>query len=204
MPSQEGNNFVFPRVFTRMAWSLQRESSGKRHGKRQRQGKNHFVIYYSNKDNSNFPNLPQRDKQINHNINISFNFIDYMVLFVFVSLDQHFSAEGLLWIVDSILMGQTKLPIIPPLILWTCTQNFCQFCDHLELIYQDNNGMGGIHGIQLIKCYPQFNVVDYPLETANGIQQWLINRQKRLKLWQNRMYHHGICQSWFSEEKVSI
>ena len=127
-----------------------------------------------------------------------------MVLFVFVSLDQHFSAEGLLWIVDSILMGQTKLPIIPPLILWTCTQNFCQFCDHLELIYQDNNGMGGIHGIQLIKCYPQFNVVDYPLETANGIQQWLIDRQKRLKLWQNRMYHHGICQSWFSEEKVSI
>ena len=130
MPSQEGNNFVFPRVFTRMAWSLQRESSGKRHGKRQRQGKNHFVIYYSNKDNSNFPNLPQRDKQINHNINISFNFIDYMVLFVFVSLDQHFSAEGLLRIVDSISMGQTKLPLIPLLILWTCTQNFCQFCDH--------------------------------------------------------------------------
>ena len=31
--------------------------------------------------------------------------------------------------------------------------------------------MGGIHGIQLIKYYPQFNVVDYPLETANGIQQ---------------------------------
>ena len=65
-------------------------------GKAQGNIKNHFVVYYSNKDNSNFPNLPQRDKQINHNIDISFNFTDNMVLFVFVSLDQHFSAEGLL------------------------------------------------------------------------------------------------------------
>ena len=40
--------------------------------------KNQFVIYYSYKDNANFPNL-QRDKQINHNIKISFNFIDYSV-----------------------------------------------------------------------------------------------------------------------------
>ena len=58
--------------------------------------KNNFVIYYSNKDNSTFPNLPQRDKQIIESHKISLNFIDYMVLFVFVSLDQHFSAEGLL------------------------------------------------------------------------------------------------------------
>ena len=42
--------------------------------------------------------------------------------------------------------------------------------------------MGGIQRIQLTNCCPQFNVIDYPLETDNGIQQWLINRQKRLKL----------------------
>lgn len=65
-------------------------------GKAQGNIKNHFVIYYSNKDNSNFPNLPRRDEQIIESHKISLNFIDYMVLFVFVSLDQHFSAEGLL------------------------------------------------------------------------------------------------------------
>ena len=164
-----------------------------------------FVIYYSNKDNSKFPNLPQREKQINHNINISFNLI-YRLYGAFCICQ--FGPAFLSWKIASNswqhFNGANKITYHPSSNLMDLHPKFLPILWSLEWIYQDHNGMEGIHRIQLIKCCPQFNVVDYPLETANGIQQWLINRQKRLKLWKNRMYHHGICKSWFSEEKVSI
>lgn len=111
---------------------------------------------------------------------IQFNFIDYSVYGAFCICQ--FGPAFLSWRIAlnswQHFNGANKIIYHPPSNLMDLHPKFLPILWSLELIYQDNNGMGGIQGIQLINCCPQFNVVDYPLETDNGSQQRLIDRQK--------------------------
>lgn len=155
MPSWEGNNFVFPRVFTCMAWSFQRLSSRET---------SRIILSFTIATKTTLPSpiYHRGTKQITHDINISFNFIGYGAFCICqfgpaflcwrfaLNSWQHFNGAN------------TKILYHPSSNLMDLHPKFRPLLWSLELIYQDNNGMGGIHRIQLIKCYPQFNVVDYP------------------------------------------